>query len=361
MAEKYEPRDFNWNSGEDGPLDLDKGYVLVKKGFLGIIKAAVVELRDNLEVASYKTITRNLENLSDKDILILIDYFEQRRMAQEVKLLESELTYRKKLLLDKSLQRPKNLKTVIKYNIKKKDNTIKRYRANKKVKKPKKDFILLPTAQRELEEIKFAELGFKIAPKFNVINPTKYVRAMAKTKLDERELVKKIHLGLLKILTSYLKSSSRLSKKGKGADYKFSLDEDLFSDVEFMNQIILFGNKYGIEFESMPLIYTNKKEFELQLEKEGLNDEQVTRVVTRESTLAEEKAQIELENKKRMIQEFKEYGISCDENGILNPIYRDIIMEIREIADMDEDISIFDLSNEEIIELSKIQTKVRKR
>lgn len=361
MSEKYEPIVFNWKSRVDGPLSIERGYVLVKKGFLGKIKAAVVDVESNLNVASYKTIIKKLEDLSDRDILILINYFEQRRMSNQVHMLELELSYRKRLLIDKNAVRPKHLRTFIKYNIKKKNKKIRKYTAQRQVKIPNKDFILLSTAKRKLDEIKFVEMGFKIAPEFRIINPAKYVKALDKNELNEIELFKKIHLDLLKLIKSYLKDSTRISKKGNGVDYKFSLNEDLFSDPEFLNQIILFGNKYGIEFESMPLLYSFKKRYELQLENEGLSEEQITKVISKESTLDDEKNQMELENRNRQIKEFNDFGIICDENGVLNSVDRNVIIEIRNMIDEGQVITIFDLSNAEIIELSEIHTQVRKK
>lgn len=361
MAEKYVPTVFKWEGSIEGPLVLEKGFVLVKKGFLGRIKACVVDLKKDIEVGSYRTITRNLEELSDRDVLVLIRYFEERRMAKQVQLLETELAYRKKLLLNEKTPRPKLLKTVIKYNIKKKDNKIKRYKANINVKKPKKDFIILSTVKRELDEINFESLEFKIIPKFRIIDPKKYVKSLDKKSLSEIDLFEKIYKDLLKLVKNYIESSDRLSKKEKGVNYKFTLGEDLFSDLEFYNQVILLGYKYGIEFDSMPLIYSKKKNYELELEKHGLSEEQVTRVVHRVSTLEEEKNKNELQKKTRLIQQFNELGILCDEFGNLDPVDRSTIVDLRNLDDNGENISIFNLSNEEIIELSRLHTQVKKR
>lgn len=358
MARLYDPIEYNWAETIDSSLSLKKGEVLVKKGFLGRIKACVVDLHKDVEVVSYRTVSKNLAELSDKDVLLLKNYFEGRRMAKQVQLLTDELAFRRKLLIDKNATRPKGLKTVLKYNIKKKSKKIKRYEGKTKIKFPKKDFFILSTQKRTFKEFKFEKFGFSIVPSFILINPQIYAKALNKHKLDESALVKEILSELYKILNNYLENSNRVSRKGKGIDYEYSLDEDLFSDFELKNEILIFGEKYGIRFDKMLLIYAKDKEKELVYESEGLSKEQISKIQDEQSTVEIEKSILEQEQKKNLIQQFIDYGIRCDENGILESSDRMFIIELKGIEDVGQNISIFDLTDLEVIELSKIHTHI---
>lgn len=361
MAYKYEPTKYNWEEHINSSVKLKKGYVLIKKSFFGRIKVAIVDLEDDAEVVSFKTVSKNLNELSDKDILMLKSYFEGRRMARQVQLLEEELEYRKNLLTNENVARPKKLKTVLKYNIRKKSKKIKRYKTNLKVKIPKKNFFILSTAKRTLKKIDFPKFEFSIKPSFEIINPQKYAKELNKNDLDENKLYNKIYIELLNILKNYLESPNRISKNGKGSNYEFSLDEDLFSDFELRNEILIFGKKYGIEFSPMELYYSKDKKEELEYANLGLSNEQIDRIQANQSILGTEMIKLLGEKKQQKIEQFQDFGISCDENGILNLDDKNIILQFRGEEDNGKVITIFELNELEVVELSKIHTQVIRR
>ena len=159
----------------------------------------------------------------------------------------------------------------------------------------------------------------------------------------------------------YFKDSNRFAKKGKGVSYKFSLGEDLFSDEDLKNEIMILGSKYGIEFKTMPLIYSKDKRQELSYESMGLSQKQIKSIKSKHTTLEEERQKLELQRNEELIQQFIDYGIDCDENGVLNSDDRDNILAIRNLTDEGQIITIFDLSDIEIVELSRLHTQVKTR
>ena len=315
-----------------------KGMVLVKKSFGGKIKAVVQKIDKYTEVVKYKTVKVKINELSDNDLVTLIKYFEEKRATNYIDLLNKEIEFRKRRLFNTDEKRPAELNNSlkIKYNIKKKVLKKNNYGAKKNISLPKRDFILLPTLNRNLGEFEFSRLGLGFKVKFNIVNPNTYVKKLSKYEkgdtYNETSLINNIYIKLEKIIFSYLQSN----------DHVYSSNEDLLSDPELKNAIDMFGQKYGIEIPSLKVVLSREN----RLREHGLNDEQIDVVLkypdTESSAIIKSDVEKLKEERKELITKYQEFGIEVDDDGILYGVAELIAREFVSNLPLDYKISIFD-------------------
>ena len=347
-------KEYVWKNSSDSTFDArrfqNKNYVLVKKSFIGRIKAIVQELDEYVEIVNYKTIKIKIDELSDDDLYDLIGYFIERRLPKQVELLKKEIEYRKEKLVDPNAIRPSELNNSlkIKYNIRKKVAKKQKYGA-KKVKLPKKDFLFLCIKNRLLFEYINSELGFSFKVIFNIINPKVYLKALEKNnikdKYDESKLFKTIEKEIRKLIDDYLSN----------IDYKFADGDDLLSDSEFNNKIRVISQEYGIEIPSMSIVLSKVE----RLRQAGLSEERIGLIVAYDSTgnedIIEQKKIQEKEKIIAMIKKLQDIGVEITDDGFLTGLADQVAREYGEV-DSSEFISIFKLNNNIITEICRAYT-----
>jgi len=346
------PKEYIWRNISNSAVEKPKfdTMVLVKKSFTGKLKAIVQELDDFVEIVNYKIIKIKIDELSDDDLYDLIGYFTERRLSKQVELLKKEIEYRKKLLIDKDAIRPAELRNSlkIKYNITKKVYKEKKYKS-KKVKLPKKDFILVYTKNRLLCEYVNQKLGISFNLVFNIINAKEYMKHLKKyednERYDESKLFDDIEKNLRSIIDSYLSSIT----------YKFSDKEELLSDNELRNKINIVCLEYGIEIPSISVVLSKEE----KLRQAGLSEEQIELIVAYDSTgkenIIEQKKIQEKEKIIAMIKKLQDIGVEITDDGFLTGLADQIAREYGEV-DSSEFISIFKLNNNIITEICRAYT-----
>lgn len=350
-SELEQAKVYDWNSDYSFDSVDESNYVLIKKGFFGRIKAIVQEIPEYVEVSKYKTVKVKLSELSDSDIITLINYFEGKREKKQIELLKSEIEYRKRKLVNPDEIRPSELNNSlkIKYNITKKVVREKKYGKKVNIKMPKKDFIFLCVKNRELASFDYPSIGISLNIVFNIINPKKYMKKLNKFFKNgffmENDLFDEIKAKLKKIIDEYLKVKKNL----------LSNNEDLLLDSEFKNSINVLCLEYGIEIPSIPV----KLSKELELKEIGLSDDSIRKVmsypVTEADTIRTFKQEKKIEEENLMIERYKELGVEVDDEGFLSGLADEIAREYGG-ASADTFIKIQSLSSDVLSEICRAYT-----